>query len=140
LKPSGTATDLAGALRAAGALLKRRALVVVISDFLASGWEAPLKGLASRHEVTAIALEDRRDTALPSGGWVMLAGAERGEPILFDSGDVLARRRAESAAKRARFRRAAAIAAAGVREVVVQTEGEYLPALRAAFGRKGGRR
>ena len=47
LEPAGTATDLAGALRAAGALLKRRALVVVISDFLAAGWETPLKGLAA---------------------------------------------------------------------------------------------
>ena len=140
LTPSGTTTDLAGALRAAGTLLKRRALIVILSDFLAPSWEAPLKGLAARHEVTAIALDDRRDIALPSGGWVTLAGAEQQSSILFDSGDVLSRRRAESAAKRVRFRRAAALAAAGVREVIVQTEGEYMPALREAFGRTGGRR
>ncbi|MES1259157.1 MAG: DUF58 domain-containing protein [Gemmatimonadota bacterium] len=140
LAPAGRTTDLAGALRAAGALLKRRALVVVLSDFLADGWQVPLKGLAARHEVTAIALEDRRETALPSGGWVMLAGAEQGTPMLFDSGDILARRRAEAAAKRVRFRRSAAIAAAGVREVIIRTEGEYMPALRQAFGRAGARR
>jgi uncharacterized protein (DUF58 family) len=140
LTPEGAATDLAGALRAAGALLKRRALVVVLSDFLASGWEVPLKGLAATHEVTAIALEDRRETALPDGGWVTLAGAERGVTLLFDSGDVLARRRAEAAAKRARFRRTAALGAAGVREVVVRTDGDYMNALRGAFGRQGARR
>jgi uncharacterized protein (DUF58 family) len=140
LAPAGTSTDLGGALRAAGALLKRRALVVVLSDFLANGWEIPLKGLAAAHEVTAIALDDRRDTALPDGGWVTLAGAEQGSTMLFDSGDALARRRAEAAAKRVRFRRGAALAAAGVREVVIRTDGEYMPALRAAFGRQGGRR
>jgi uncharacterized protein (DUF58 family) len=140
LEPSGRSTDLAGAIRAAGALLKRRALVVILSDFLAPDWQAPLKGLAARHEVTAIALEDRRETALPSGGWVTVEGAEQGMAVLFDSGDVLARRRAEAAAKRVRSRRSAALAEAGVRQVVVQTEGEYMAALRAAFGRRGARR
>ncbi len=140
LEPAGPATDLAGALRTAGAMLKRRALVVVLSDFLAQGWEVPLKGLAARHEVTAIALEDRRDSALPDGGWVTLAGAEQGGTVLFDSGDVLARRRAEAAAKRMRYQRDAAFAAAGVRGVVVRTEGDYMTALRAAFGRTSRRR
>ena len=140
LEPAGAATDLAGALRAAGSLLKRRALVVVISDFLADGWQVPLRGLAARHEVTAIALDDVRDSALPAGGWVTLAGAEAGTPVLFDSGDPLARRRAESAAKRVSARRGATFAASGVRQVIVRTEGDYMTALRAAFGRQGGRR
>lgn len=135
LQPSGTGTDLAGALRAAGALLKRRSLVVIISDFLAPDWETPLRGLAARHEITAVALEDSRETQLPDGGWVTVAGAEQGAPVLFDAGDILARRRAEAAVKRARAKRTATLSAAGVREVVVRTDGEYLPALRAAFGR-----
>jgi hypothetical protein len=95
----------------------------------------PLKSLAARHEVTAIALEDTRETALPRGGWITLAGAERGAPVLFDSGDPVARRQAERAIRSARAHRSAAFAAAGVREVVIRTDGEYLPALRAAFGR-----
>ncbi len=138
LEPAGTATDLAGALRRAGTLLKRRGLVVVLSDFLASGWETPLRGLAARHDVTAVALEDQRETTLPSGGWITLTGAERGGDVLFDSGDVLARRRAEAAVKRARKRRSEALAAAGARQVIVGTGGDYMTALRAAFGRRGG--
>ncbi len=135
LQPGGGGTDLAAALRAAGGLLKRRSLIVVISDFLATDWEAPLRGLAARHEITAISLEDARETKLPRGGWVTVAGAERGTTVLFDAGDILARRRAEAAVKRARARRTASLSAAGVREVIVRTDGEYLPALRAAFGR-----
>lgn len=140
LETEGGATDLAGALRAAGALLKRRALVVVLSDFLAPDWETPLKGLAARHEVTAISLDDSRETALPTGGWVQLEGAERGGSVLFDSSDRTARRRAEAMAQRQRMRRGATFAAAGVREVVIRTDGDYLPVLRAAFGRQGRRR
>ncbi|MES2307185.1 MAG: DUF58 domain-containing protein [Gemmatimonadota bacterium] len=140
LEPSGTGTDLAGALRAAGSLLKRRSLIVIISDFLAPDWETPLRGLAARHEITAVSLEDSRETQLPDGGWVTVAGAERGAPVLFDAGDILARRRAEAAVKRARAKRTASLSAAGVREVVVRTDGEYLPALRAAFSRSARRR
>ena len=128
--------DILICLKTAGALLKRRALVVILSDFLAPAWETPLKGLAARHEVTAIALEDSRETALPDGGWVTLASAESGRSVLFDSGDILARRRAEAASKRMRARRSAALASMGVREVVIRTQGEYLPALRSAFGRR----
>ncbi|MEP6591054.1 MAG: DUF58 domain-containing protein [Gemmatimonadota bacterium] len=140
LEPGGGATDLAAALRTAGSLLKRRALIVVISDFLAPDWETPLRGLAARHEITAVVLEDSRETHLPDGGWVTVAGAEGGDAVLFDASDILARKRAESAVRRARAHRATALSAAGVREVVVGTDGEYLPALRAAFGRTSRRR
>lgn len=140
LAPGGAGTDLANALRTAGRLLKRRSLIVVISDFLAPDWETPLRGLAARHEITAVSLEDSRETQLPDGGWVTVAGAEQGVPVLFDAGDVLARRRAEAAVKRARAKRSAVLSAASVREVVVRTDGDYLPALRAAFGKSTGRR
>ena len=135
LEPSGAATDLTGALRAAGALLTRRSLVVVLSDFLARGWEVPLKGLAARHEVTAIALEDARETRLPRSGWVTLVGAEQGRSVLFDAADAGARARVQALVARNRAARSAAIAAAGAREVVIDTAGDYLPALRAAFGK-----
>lgn len=139
LQPSGTSTDLAAALRAAGALLKRRSLVVVLSDFLASGWETAFKGIAAQHEVTAIALEDARESRLPASGWVTLRGVEQGKDLLFDAGDARARRRAEEAVARKRGARSATIAASGAREVIIDTAGDYLPALRAAFGRTGRR-
>jgi uncharacterized protein (DUF58 family) len=135
LQPAGGSTDLAGALRAAGALLKRRSLLVVLSDFLARDWEIPLKGLSARHEVTAIALEDARELRLPPSGWVTLRGVEQGNQLLFDAGDPAARRRAELSVARTRAMRSAAIAAAGATEVIIDTAGDYLPALRAAFGK-----
>ena len=135
LQPAGGSTDLVGALRSAGALLKRRSLVVVLSDFLARNWEIPLKSLAARHEVTAVALQDARELHLPPSGWVTLRGVEQGNQLLFDAGDPAARRAAELAVARTRAARSAAIAAAGAAEVIIDTAGDYLPALRAAFGK-----
>ncbi|MGH7644637.1 MAG: DUF58 domain-containing protein, partial [Gemmatimonadales bacterium] len=48
-QPQGRATNLAGALRYAARLLRHRAIVVVLSDFRAEGWEEPLGQLATRH-------------------------------------------------------------------------------------------
>lgn len=135
LLPEGEGTDLAGALRIAGALLKRRAMVVVISDFLAAEWERPLKGLASQHEVTAIVLDDVREHQLPISGWLTVAGAERGRAVLFDAGNARARAEVEATFRTQRVHVSAQLASMGVREVLVETAGEYLPALRAAFGR-----
>jgi len=45
------------------------------------------------------------------------------------------RARAQAAVLQARQARSATLAGAGVREVRVDTAGDYLPALRAAFGR-----
>lgn len=135
LESTGDATDLAGALRAAGALLHRRTMVVVLSDFLARDWETPLRGLAARHEVTAVMLRDSRESRLPAGGWLTLEGVEGGRRTLFDAGDRSARSRAEASIRRARAAASATLASAGVREVSVDTSGDFLPALRAAFGR-----
>ncbi len=139
LQPEGRATDLAGALRSAGALLKRRSLVIVLSDFLAADWQVPLRGLSARHEVTAVALEDVRESTLPSSGWITLRGVEQDGDLLFNAGDPGSRRRAEAAIRSARNARSAAIASAGATEVVIDTAGDYLPALRAAFGKGPGR-
>lgn len=135
LEPDGQSTDLAGALRAAGTLVTRRAMIVVVSDFLATEWERPLRGLAARHEVTAITLDDARESELPSSGWVTLEGVEHGRRVLFNAGDRRVRARAQAAVLQARQARSATLAGAGVREVRVDTAGDYLPALRAAFGR-----
>ncbi len=128
-------TDLAGALRTAGGLLTRRSLVLILSDFVATGWESPLRGLAARHDVTAIVLEDPLDRAIPAGGWIDLEDAERGRRTLFDSGSVAARQRVERATAARRGARSQMLGGAGVREVVIRTDDDPHTALRAAFGR-----
>ena len=55
----GHTTDLAAMLDAAAKLARRRALIVVISDFIGDGdWGRSLLRLASRHEVVALRVTD----------------------------------------------------------------------------------
>ncbi len=86
IEPKGKRTDLALALRSAAGLLKQRAVVFVLSDFLCAGWEQPLKVLRRRHDVVAIPLEDPAETTLPASGLVRLRDAETGEVRVLDAG------------------------------------------------------
>ncbi|HPW95225.1 MAG TPA: DUF58 domain-containing protein [Fibrobacteraceae bacterium] len=86
-KPKQHGTNIQNALEYAGKLLNRRAVVVVMSDFLDSGYERAFKVLRKRHDVLAVSVVDPRETELPPVGLVELEDPETGETLLIDTGD-----------------------------------------------------
>jgi uncharacterized protein (DUF58 family) len=86
------ATDLAGILRSAAGLFKRRHLVFVVSDFIApAGWEQPLRELGQRHDVVAVWIRDPAEEALPDVGMVPVRDPETGEHCWVDTSDARVR-------------------------------------------------
>src|SRR5207244_289018 len=81
-RPQGRGTDLAIALRDIARLLRRRAVVFVVSDFLAEGYEAPLAVCARRHDVIPVVVSDPVEDELPAAGlsglWPVAARRKRG--------------------------------------------------------------
>ncbi len=90
-KPKQHGTNIQNALEYAGKLLNRRAVVVVMSDFLDSGYDRAFKVLRKRHDVLAVSVVDPRETELPPVGLVELEDSETGETLLIDTGDPLFR-------------------------------------------------
>jgi uncharacterized protein (DUF58 family) len=84
-EPAGRGTDLAGALRFAQRILRRRGIVAVISDFQAEGWVKPLGVLRRRHDVVALFLRDPREEDLPESGLVAFADPETGDRFVADT-------------------------------------------------------
>ncbi len=85
---AGAGTQLADLFSQALALIPRRALVFVLSDFIsAPGWAAPLGRLAQRHDVLAVRLFDPAELALPDLGLLTVQDAESGEQLLLDTQD-----------------------------------------------------
>jgi uncharacterized protein (DUF58 family) len=76
---SSFATDLSLALGTATQVLKRRSLVLILSDFRAEGWDRSLGELARRHDAVAIRVSDRSDLELPRAGSFYAADPETGE-------------------------------------------------------------
>jgi uncharacterized protein (DUF58 family) len=92
-------TDLSPLLEAGYRTIKRRSLVVIVSDFISEpGWERPLNLLNRRHEVLAVRLIDPREVELPDVGAMIMEDAETGEQLYVDTHDAAFRHRFEAAA------------------------------------------
>jgi hypothetical protein len=138
-QPGGRKTDLAASLTYALRLLHHRSIIVVLSDFLAQGWERPLRRLTARHEVVAITVYEPRERELPASGWLELEDAETGQRVLVDAGDREVRSRHTSLAERQLGDRRRALAAAGVDHLALVTGQDYALPLRRAFAARARR-
>lgn len=70
MKPVSEKTNIQNALLFALNILKKRSIVILISDFLDTNFEQNLKALAKKHDLVVIHLFDKREVELPSLGIV----------------------------------------------------------------------
>ena len=91
--PSGDA-DLDHAIRYLERVSVKRAVVLVISDFLDLAFERPLSRLNRRHDVIAIPIVDPREERFPAGALARLVDLESGRVRLVDLGRADVARRA----------------------------------------------
>ena len=97
--PERHVTDLGRMLHRSAGMIRRRSLVVVVSDFISEpGWEQALSRLARRHEVVALQISDPREDELPDVGSIYVEDAETGEQIFVDTSDEGFRTRLRAAA------------------------------------------
>ena len=97
---AGRSTDLAVLFDHAWRVVRRRSLVVTVSDFISEpGWDRPLQRLTARHEVVAVRMLDPREYELPDAGLLVVEDAESGEQLLVDTSDPRLRRRLRAAAE-----------------------------------------
>jgi uncharacterized protein (DUF58 family) len=77
-RPGKRGSGLGNALIGAGRFLKRRSLVVIVSDFLCVGWEQEIGDMAGRHDVIALGITSPLDREIPAGGLLTLEDRETG--------------------------------------------------------------
>jgi len=128
--PRGTVTALGGLLETAVGMIRRRSLVVLVSDFITEpGWERPLLQLTERNEVIAIRLVDPHEFALPDAGMIVVEDAESGEQLLIDSSDPEFRRRLHAAGEEREAALRSATRRAGIDLHDISTEDDLVSAL-----------
>ena len=86
-EPAGRGTDLAGALDHLRHVIHRRAVVFLISDFLAEDYEQALSAVGRRHDVIALHIQDPLEFELPRAGLIELIDGETGEAMVIDTSD-----------------------------------------------------
>ncbi len=133
-------TNLVQAVHYASQVLRHRSVVVILSDFLAEGWEKALRELAVRHEVIAITVDDSREESPPAAGWVEMEDAENGRRALVNTRSAAALKRWHAALAARRSQRAERLRAAGVEHIALDVATDYGFVLRRAFARRIRRR
>ena len=75
-KPKSRKTNIAEALKFLSSILKKRAIVFVLSDFMDDAYEKTLKIAANKNDVTGIRVYDKHDEEIPNLGLVPMLDAE----------------------------------------------------------------
>lgn len=85
-EPAGSGTDLTTALTYLEAVLRRRSVLFIVSDFMTSGYHSALGRLARKHDMIAVQLVDPRERELPDAGLMTLRDPESGAWRYVDTG------------------------------------------------------
>jgi len=140
-RPKGRGTNLAAALGHLSSAQRRRAVVFVVSDFLAEGYEQALAVLSRRHEVVPVVLSDPAEEALPGipGLWPVV-DAETGETVLVDLSDARTRREYQRHARERVDKRERIFRHLSVEAVRLRPGDDYVAPLAALFRARARRR
>lgn len=76
LKPKSLKTNLSKAISFALNAIRRRSVVILISDFIDEGYTDNLRALAKRHDLVVVHISDKRETRLPKLGIIPVVDKE----------------------------------------------------------------
>ena len=85
-QPKSNKTDIAQALKFLSSTQKKKAIVFLISDFMAEDYEHTLKIASKKHDIIGIRVYDIREESIPNLGIVPMLDAETGKVELVNTG------------------------------------------------------
>lgn len=154
-KPSRSGTHIPNALRSMNRLVRRKAVVFLLSDFLTEdslAWIRPATGGSKddlqkilrltnrRHDLICIDLSDPREFTLPEIGIVCLEDAETGEQVEVDTSNEQLRSLYQHQNNRRHAALLEGFRRSGIDYFSISTDQPYIHALRTFFKQRGGRR
>ena len=84
-KPESKQTNIAEALKFLSSVMKKKAIVFVLSDFIADDFQHTMKIASKKHDVTGIRVFDKREETIPNLGMVQMQDEETGEMMLVNT-------------------------------------------------------
>ncbi|HRK55042.1 MAG TPA: DUF58 domain-containing protein [Cyclobacteriaceae bacterium] len=85
LVPKSSKTDLSKAIAFALNTIKRRSVIIMISDFIDESFYPNMRALAKRHDLVLIQINDNRETSLPKLGIIPVQDKESKKTLWVNS-------------------------------------------------------
>jgi len=83
--PKSKQTNIAEALRFLSSVMKKKAIVFLLSDFIADDYQQTIKIASGKHDVTGIRIYDKREESIPNLGMVQMQDEETDELVLVNT-------------------------------------------------------
>ncbi len=136
--PEGKGTDPVQALQFLMHVIRRRAVVFLISDFLGESFrpenlKTPLGIAARRHDLVAISVTDPAEEALPDLGLVNVEDAETGELVTIDTKDPILRKAFKLSREKRKREQQQLFRQVGVDRVETSTNADFTACLHKFF-------
>ena len=84
-KPQSKETNIAEALKFLRNVMKKKAIVFVLSDFIADDYDNTLRIVGNKHDVTGIRVYDEKEEYIPNLGMVQVQDTETGDVRLVNT-------------------------------------------------------
>jgi uncharacterized protein (DUF58 family) len=84
-QPKSKKTNINEALKYLTNVMRKKAIVFVLSDFMDDNYEQTLKIVGKKHDVTGIRVFDKHDESIPNLGMVPMQDSETGQTILVNT-------------------------------------------------------
>lgn len=145
-QPESRGTNIGEALDFVNRVLRRRAVVFLVSDFrlgnqeLAKELQHKLSVTGRHHDVIAMSVSDPRESELPDVGVLRIEDSESGETVEIDTGKARVREQYFEASLQRREEMADVIARSGVDLLEFTTKGDWIPLLLNFFKTRRARR
>jgi uncharacterized protein (DUF58 family) len=132
-EPARSGTNIPAALQYLNRVVTRRAVVFLVSDFMAEDYETPLRIAGRRHDLIAVTVTDPREEVLPDAGLIAVRDTETGRELVVDSSDAEVRRQYALAARARTRQRDEILRRTGVDAIHIRTDAAYLDEVHRFF-------
>jgi uncharacterized protein (DUF58 family) len=133
VEPIAADTNLAVALDYLNRVQKRRAVVFLLSDFLAPAAHHAMAIANRHHDLVAVTVSDPREQTLPDVGFITLRDAETGELVELDTHHPEVRQLFQTRAADRADALSTRLKKAGIDQLSIRTDEDYQKSLRRFF-------
>jgi uncharacterized protein (DUF58 family) len=136
-KPKGKKTNVGKALKFLSSVIKKRAIVFMLSDFMDDDYETTLKITGKKHDLTGIRVYDKHDEEIPNLGMVPMLDAETGDIQLINTAAKSVRNRYKTNARQTTEYFMDMFKKSGAGTINIRVDESYVKKLLGYFKHKG---
>ncbi len=134
--PKSTKTSIDGALKFLSGVMKKKAIVFMLSDFIDENYKKTLKIVGNKHDLTGIRIYDKFDEEIPNLGMVPMLDNETKEVRLINTSSKSLRNRYKANALRLKDEFQTSFKKSGLGTINIRVDENYVKKLLSYFKNK----